>query len=302
MNTLSIIIVTYNPGKILDTCLGSIADTPYELIVVDNQSTDGTPDRIRDRYPQIKLIISEENGGFSNGNNQGLRVANGNYLLLLNPDVIITPQAIDDLIDIMEKNPNVGIAGCRTFDSFGNIALTAYGDYTPFKILWQYWGLSTLFRNRAFEEYRLRCKKTMTPFYCSWVQGHCMMIRRDVYDQIGGLDNGLFMFAEEPDYCERSRENGWDVMFTPVPDVTHHESSTVSRYPLLKMRHYHLSPLYYFRKRNLTSAVRILKIGFLLELSVKWFIRFVQYSIRHDSSLKSKFEAYPIVIREVWEY
>jgi GT2 family glycosyltransferase len=128
------------------------------------------------------------------------------------------------------------------------------------------------------------------------------MFRREVYEQVGGLDTGFFMFCEEPDFCERAAQAGWRTVYVPQARITHFESTTVSRYPLLKMRHYHLSPLYYFRKRHRPMSVLVLKLGFIIELSVKYFLRVIQNALKPHDSLRARIQAYPIVIKEIWHY
>ena len=303
---LSIILVTYNPGALVLDALHSLPDgtgeLPIEVIIVDNASQDGTPERVAQEFPEGRLITNADNRGFAAANNQGLAAASGNYILLLNPDVIVHPGALAEMVIYLDKNPDVGLVGPRVFDSEKRVTLTAHVPFSVATILWQYLGLDRLFPNWVYGHYRRGCQYAEGPFEVGWVSGCCLMMRREVYEQIGGLDDGLFLFAEEPDFCGRAAEAGWRTLFLPGASVTHYESSVVSRYTATRVRHYHLSPLYYFRKRGRESAVLALKIGFTLELLVKTVIRLFQMAWRRDEELASRVQTYWDVLGEVWCY
>lgn len=303
---LSIIIVTYNSGEIIDACLNSLATgaerLEIEVIVVDNNSQDGTPERIAHHHPHVKIIRNTHNLGFAAANNQGLAAAMGDPLLLLNPDVIVHPGALTRMVEALGRDPTIGIVGPRTFDIRGQVAVSMYPSYSVLLILWQFCGLDRLFPDRVYGRYRRAAASVTEPFEVAWVQASCLMFSRAVYNTIGGLDDHLFLFAEDPDFCDRARQAGWRVMFVPSAEIDHMESSTVSRYPLLKMRHYHISPLYYFRKRGKHRAVLVLKLGFTVELAVKWIIRGIQLLGYRDPARVARFQAYPRVIREIWRY
>ena len=306
MPILSIIIVTYNSGDIvfdvLRSAVSAIKDIDAEIIIVDNQSQDGVPQRVAEVFPEVQLIVSPENRGFATANNIGLAAAKGAFLVLLNPDVLVEVDAFRTLISFMQQNKEVGVVGPRTFDAHKQVTWTAHVPFSAWGILWQYCGLSRLFPYRMNEHYRKQCETSTEPFEAAWVQAHCLLMRREVYDQIGGLDDKLFLFAEEPDFCDRATQAGWKVMFIPQAQVTHFESTSISRYPLIKMRHYHISPLYYFFKRQRRSDVRVLKIGFTLELFVKFLVRLFQFRWIADQKRMAQLKAYPIVIQEVWRY
>jgi GT2 family glycosyltransferase len=302
MLDLSLIIVTYNSMRDIGACLQSIsagcAGLSYEVIIADNASTDGTPQFIREQHPTVQLIANDDNKGFAGGNNQGLARAQGRYLVLLNPDVVLHEASFAPLIAFMEAHPQVGISGPRMFNGAGEPTLTAYNPYSVGMILWQYIGLDRLFPHVYYGKYRRHCESGVQPIQVGWVNGACFIIRRAVYEQIGGLDEGLFLFAEEPDYCERALQKNWQTYYLPLSSITHHESTSVSRYPLRKIRNYHISPLHYFRKRGQHGAVLLLKLGFTLELGVKSVI----YWLRRGSDGQARREIYQQVLREVWKY
>jgi GT2 family glycosyltransferase len=304
--TLSIIIVTYNPGDIVFQCLRSlplgVGALSCEVIVVDNKSQDGTPARIQAEFPDVQLIANPDNLGFANANNRGLAASTGDFLLLLNPDVVVEPESLVRLVEYLQQNSQVGVVGPRVLDGKGDVALSAYGAYTPFSVLWQYLGFVRFYPYVGFGHYWKQLGTTQMPLEVGWIQACCILFRREVYAQIGGLDDGLFMFAEEPDFCERARLAGWRIEFFPGAQIQHFESTTVSRYPLTRMRHYHISPLYYYRKRGNLAAMLLLKAGFVFELSAKYGIHALQYTLKPTEPLKRRLEAYPTVLKEIWRY
>lgn len=304
MTDLSVIIVTYNPGAILAQCLASVVQSQanLEVVVVDNASTDGTPELIQQNFPQIHLIANQENKGFAGANNQGLAATNGQYRLLLNPDVIVDDQAFNQMITFMEANPQAGIVGPRTYDEHNNVAVTARAPFHPLNILWQYVGLDRVLPNHVYGVYRQACETATAPFEVGWVQGSCLMLRDAVYQKIGGLDEGFFLFCEEPDFCERAYQAGWKTYFLPNAHIQHLESSSVSRYPLRKLRNHHISPLHYFRKRHEWRAVITLKLGFTLELIVKSIVRLGLDLIHRQRPIYGRAKNYWIVLAEVWRY
>jgi N-acetylglucosaminyl-diphospho-decaprenol L-rhamnosyltransferase len=294
MTILSIIIITYNPGAILLDCLRSlpaaVGDLAYQVIVVDNASTDRLIQQAQTIYPHHQYILNPDNRGFSGGNNQGLVIATGDYLLLMNPDVIAEPGSLKAMVAFLESASPVGIVGPRTLNRDGQIALTAHPAYTALTVLWQYVGLDRLFPNRVYGHYREASRTAAHAFPVAWVQAHCLLLRRVVYEQTGGLDEGFFLFCEDPDLCDRAGQVGWQTHYLPGAFVRHIESSTVSRYPERRIRSYHLSPLHYFRKRGQHGQVRLLKMGFTVEMILKLLAR------------PGRFGLHRRLINEVWGY
>jgi len=300
---LSIIIVSYNAGVILLDVLAAIPEAvgalPYEVMLSDNGSSDGMVERVRAAYPEVR-ILQNENRGFAAGNNRGMEVARGDMLLLLNPDAIALPGSLARLVAHLDTAPDVGMCAPRTIDGRGQVALNAYGAYTPTAILWNYLGLARLFPDRVWGRYARSLRESREPFAVAWVQASCLLTRRAVYEQIGGMDERLFLFAEDPDWCERAARAGWRIDVVPDAILRHLESTTVSRYPYVKMLHYHLSPLHYFRARGRRADVLALRIGFTLELGAKWAIRLAQRAVGRGAALDAKLDAYPKVIRAIW--
>lgn len=303
---LSIIIVTYNPGEIFFLCLESLRqaliDLPTEILVIDNNSTDGIVEQATLRYPEFQLIKNSDNKGFAGANNQGLAMTKADYVLLLNPDTIIRGDALQQMLSLLKAQPKVGMTGPRIFHGNGDLVVSAFGPFTPYAILGSYLALHKIIPSAGYRKHHKEIRYATQPFEVSWIQGCAIMLRHQVYEQIGGLDENLFLFCEEPDFCLRATRGGWKVMFNPKAEIEHHESTSVSRYPLVKMRYYHISPLYYFRKWGSWIDVLILKIGFTFELVLKFLIRLFQFTWLKNPLAKSRLLAYPVVLGEIWKY
>jgi len=304
LSELSIIIVTYNPGNIFFDCLRSlpsgVGELTSEIIVVDNASQDGIVEQAAEQFPFVRFIKNTENRGFAGGNNQGLSQAVGKYLLLLNPDVVAEPESLKILVEFLEKNSDAGVVGPHTVDGEGKLSLTAYGSYNAGTILWKYLGINYVLPNLMYGRYRLLSQTATEPFEVAWLQASCLLTRRAVYEQIGGLDEGFFLFAEDPDFCDRATHAGWKTYFVPEAHIMHLESAVVSRYPERSIRNYHISPLHYFRKREQEGQVLLLKCGFTLELLLKMCIRAFQRIQGHTTVLAPRI--YWRILGDVWQY
>jgi GT2 family glycosyltransferase len=206
------------------------------------------------------------------------------------------------MMDYLDSAPEVGIVGPRTFTALGKVDLSVHAPLTVSTILWQFFGFDRLFPYRMIGKYLKQAETMTVPFLVAWVQGHCFVFRRAVYEQVGGLDEALFLYNEEPDFCDRAASVGWKTAFVPQAEVTHLGSTTISRYTYVKMLYTHISMLYYFRKRGKTGAVRALKLGFVIELLMKWVIRIFQRLLTPSTNIVEKTGSYGKVIAEVIKY
>jgi GT2 family glycosyltransferase len=216
MKTLSIIIVNWNTRDILLDCLTSIAAHPparsYDVWVVDNASSDGSVEAVRARHPYVQVIENSENRGFAAANNQAIDAAQGDYVLLLNSDTIVHAQALERMAQFLDVHDRVGIAGACLLNADG----TLQPSWAAFPSFWS----ELLGRNiRARRPYRT--VDGSTAYLVDWVGGAALMIRREVIEQIGVLDEGYFMYSEETDWCFRVRKAGWDICYLSDAPIAH---------------------------------------------------------------------------------
>jgi GT2 family glycosyltransferase len=252
---ISVVIVGWNAKRYLELCLDSLVKAPprrsMEVFVVDNASTDGTCEMIEAKYPWVKLIKSAENLGFSRGNNVAIRQCQGRYIALVNPDVIVFPGCLDALADFLDQNRGVGNVGPRVF----NPDMSMQSTCRRFPTLWNNFcsgmGLSTKFKNSRFfaGEHMFYFPHDRT-LAVDVIVGCFSMIRRETFDAVGLLDENLFMYGDDVDWCRRARNAGWKVMFYPGGQAIHDRGKTTAPYPVRFALAQQRSVLYYWSKHH----------------------------------------------------
>ncbi len=298
MPIVSILIVTYNSGAVVADCLHSIlAEQPtgytLEIIVTDNGSKDGTPQMIRQQFPGVKLVEAE-NDGFGAGNNHAFAASSGDYVLCVNPDLLLTADAITALVDYLAANPTVGIAGPRILDDDGHVSMAARPPHTPLKVLLKHLGVDKIFPAWVYGPFAHQAIFTQ-PTDAGWLTGACLALRREVFQRLNGFDDRFFLYYEDTDVCKRALDAGWRVVYVPQATVQHHGNTTISQYPLVRVRHYHRSPVLYFRKHGPAGMIPVLKLGFALELLVKIGFRLVR-------GQRQRAQAEWLILKEMWWY
>ena len=266
MKDLSVIIVSYNTKDYLLECLQSI-DQKYEIIIIDNASSDGSVDEIKKNFPDVKIIENKKNLGFAAANNQGMRQAKGRYILLLNPDTKILDNALSKMIDWMDKNAEASVSTCRLLNEDNSIQPT--GGFFP--------TLPRLFAWQLFLDDILPINSyhPKSSFYnkqreLDWVTGAFFLLRREIIDKSGLMDENFFMYAEELEYCYRIKKAGFKVFFTPAASIIHYgfksgskEKALIGEYESLK---YYYQKHYPYYKTILAGAC--LKFGALLRFAI----------------------------------
>lgn len=223
---LSIIIVNYNGKHFLADCLDSIAEhvgCTYEIIIVDNASSDGSCEFLRKHYPEVQLIESKVNTGFTGGNNIGVKHAQGNVLLLLNNDTKLTRDI--SLLLCEFEDPSLGVLGCRLFYGDGRQQYSFGFDHAPMRLVLSWLGLGSfsvapnLFRRSQinFSAYEIPHADVC------WVSGAFLMTPGALWEELDGLDESYFMYLEDVDYCRRVRSAGYRVAYSPKVEVIHYE-------------------------------------------------------------------------------
>jgi GT2 family glycosyltransferase len=243
--TISILIVNYKSEKFLVPCLSSIRfnrdNINYEGIIIDNGS-DSDIQKLIQKFPLFKLIKNDKNFGFSFAVNQGIKSSNGKYIFLLNPDTVIGNQSITKLIAFLDENPDVGIVGVKVFDKDGKTVQLSCRSFPSFNtVLFNRYSLMTkLFpKNKWSVKYLLANWDHSYLREVDWVSGCCMVLRREMLNQIGLLDTRFFMYNEDVDICLRAKKNQWRVFYFPEFDVKHHigGSSNLLKKQMIIERH-----------------------------------------------------------------
>ena len=234
VHDLSIVIVSYNTRELLLQCLASIrsqeTSLSYEVIVVDNHSSDGSAEAVRRDYPEVRLIESSSNVGFSVANNAAIDLATGRFVLLLNSDTFLVSDVLDRMVEKMREEPEVGIAGCRLIRPSGEMDLACRRSFpTPLVSLSRFLRLNRIFpKHRLCGRYNLTYLDEKGTYEVDSIVGAFMLVRREVIDRLGALDEDYFMYGEDVDWCYRIKDRGWKVLY--VGDcVTYHHKGASSR-------------------------------------------------------------------------
>jgi len=241
---LSIVIVSFNARADLERCLDSLRtappQTPHEVIVVDNASTDGSADAAR-RFAGVRVVVNASNVGFAAANNVGIRVGGGDVLLLLNSDTVVPPGAIDRLAHELDSDDTVAIVGPRLVDAEGRAELSFGRMISPLNE----WRQQRLQRDRHAIETMTRERS-----WPDWVSGACLLVRRADAEAVGLLDERFFMYTEDVDFCASIRARGRRVLFSPDVEVVHMRGRSAAAAPTATNAAYRRSQLAFYRKHH----------------------------------------------------
>lgn len=222
----SVVVVTYNSREVAAECLNALAfriGADFEVIVVDNNSSDGTQAMIRAAYPEITLIELQNNLGFAKGVQEGIEAAQGDVFCLLNPDAIATPDTIDELAQTLRRSAGVGIIAPLIVNPQGRLRIVSAGHMpTTWRMFTHYSGLSRLAgTNRTLQGHYLLSNQLRGTLKVDWVTGACLAIRRNTWELAGGISDRWFMYAEDIELCSRVKNLGYEVLLNSDLEATH---------------------------------------------------------------------------------
>jgi len=281
---LTIIIVNYNVKEFLEQSIISIKKSckaiQYELFIVDNASSDGSVELIRRKFPEIDLIANTENRGFAAANNQAIKQAQGDYILLINPDTIVQEDSFSVILDFFKKQPDCGMVGCKIMNPDGSLQLACRRSFpTPWVAFTKIIGLSKLLPNsKLFGRYNLTYLNPDETYEVEAISGSFMFVRREVVDDVGYLDESFFMYGEDLDWCFRIREAGWKIYYVPKTKIIHFkgESSKKSDIDLI-LQFYRAMKLFvekHYHHRYLHVPQWLLMLGISLRASLTFLGKF----------------------------
>jgi N-acetylglucosaminyl-diphospho-decaprenol L-rhamnosyltransferase len=262
---VAVVVVSYETRDALLLCLDTLVQRlhlPAEVVVVDNASTDGSPEGVAARHPRARLLANAENRGFSVACNQGWRATAAPLVLFLNPDAEIAAGAVEALVGLLEERSDAGIVGPRTLFADGTVQVSTGPDLAPLAELRQRRLVRGVFRRdpAAVARAEARHRREHEP---GWVSGSCLLARRQAIEDVGGFDEGFFLYEEDADLCRRVRAAGWRVVFTPAAEIRHHLGQSMARDPVRARTEYERSHLRYYRKHNGAGALTLLRLGLL---------------------------------------
>ena len=262
---LTIIIVNWNTRDLLRDCLNSVyaetEETSFEVLVVDNASSDSSAEMVKREFTQVRLIENEENLGFARANNQAIRQSSGSYVLLLNPDTVVLSRALDKMVSFMRAHPDVDASGPMILNTDGSPCSSAhdtsytFGSGADFLLRES---LATYLPRLLISKLGKRESYSPHPRQVGWVTGACMMMTREAVDKVGFLDEQCFLYSEEADWFYRLKQLGGKTYFIPEAQIIHHLGQAMkqtdtalkyyyqSRYVFIK-KHHKKVQAYFFR-------------------------------------------------------
>ncbi len=287
---LSIIIVSWNVRDLLRTCLAALP-CDAEVIVVDNASSDGSAAMVSAEFPAVKLVANSENRGFTGGNNQGLALAHGQYILLLNPDTLVQGDALATLVEYLESHPAAGVVGPQL----------RYGDGSPQSSRRRFPTLATALlestplawhwppeRNRWARRYHLADRPGDVEQEVDWLVGAALLTRRAVLDKVGGFDEGYFMYSEELDWQKRVKDAGWKIVYLPEAVITHYEGRSSEQVTAARHIRFNTSKVRYFRKHHGPVQAQTLRLALLVMFAIEWVIEAAKYALGSSRPLRAE--------------
>ena len=314
---LSVIIVSWNVSPLLRCCLRSLHDSPgvsfavsdgaagssyiAEAIVVDNASTDDSAEMVRTEFPLVRILANSSNRGFTAGNNQGLALSRGRYVLFLNPDTEVLGDALKAMVEYMDAHPEIGALGPELRYADGSLQSSrrrfpsladAFFESTPLAWHWP--------RNPWARRYRMEETPTdgERPELVDWVVGAALLARRAALDQVGGFDEGYFMYSEELDWCRRAKEAGWQTVFLPVAHIVHHEGKSSEQVMAARHIRFQTSKVRYFRKFHGPFAAEALRLMLLGSFASEWLLEGAKWLLGSKKELRQqRMAAYSELLR-----
>lgn len=284
---LSVSIVSWNTRDLLDACLSSVFDgcagIDIEVVVVDNLSSDDSVAMVRSKYPRVRVLANERNVGFSAANNQAYNVSSGRHFLLLNPDTVVRQGSLQKLVRFLDDHAKAGAVGPLVLNPDGSLQYS----WARFPTLWRE-AFGRLDRRivgldrvpATAEEVR-----SLDPFQADWIGGCCLMIKREAISQIGPMDESLFMYCEETDWCMRLKRAGWEVWIEPGAEIVHYggQSSALASDKCEMMLS--SSKVALMKKNGRHAQARILQAAFGCRAIVKRALRLRRALLKSKASV-----------------
>ncbi len=293
---VSIIIVNWNTRELLRKCIQSIFDKTercrYEIIVVDNGSSDGSVEMVREIFPEVRLIANPENIGFSRANNKGIEESSGSYIMMLNSDTELRNDAPSMLLELMDQCPEAGASG--------GMLLNPDGSLQPSCARFASVG-AIFFGCRSLKQFLLKFtrsdKNLAAPFLnyeehqsnqeVDWVVGADLMVRREVLNTVGLMDENIFLYAEDWDYCYRIKEAGWKILYEPQARIIHHYGKSTLDKIDKKVANILNSQQYFYSKHYGNVRASLLKFMLLASAVVKLSVWLMLFCWRRNGQGKS---------------
>ena len=278
---LSIVVVTWNSAADIDACIDSINfGSEFEVIVVDNASTDATLGLLHQHH-HLRLVENQRNRGYAAANNQGIKLATGEYVLLLNPDTRIELGTLDTLARYLDEHPTVGAVAPRLISPDGTTQYSIRSFPTAGSLFWELVGLSRLFpKSRLFGRWKMKHFNYSRTAEVEQPMASCLTVRKTVLDQLGGMDERFPMFYNDVDLSKRMADAGWKTVYLADAKIVHRHGASTKQVRARMIRESHRSALRYLRKHDHSGLFWLKAIVLLPLFEVTSLLRVAAYHLR----------------------
>jgi len=280
---VSIIIISWNTREYLRQCLNSLltaTDVAQEILVVDNASTDGSQQMVRDDFSAVRLLENQSNYGFARAVNQATAYSRGRHVLLLNPDTLVTPTSIKLMAGYLDGHPQVGAVGCRQVDEQGRLQWSCgkypvlHTEFFELALLSKYFPKSRIFGKYLMSYWDHRESREV-----DWLTGACLMVRKNVAAECQGLDESFFMYGEDVDFCYRIRRRGYGVVYYADACIVHFQGKSSRRVYADMYAQRYRGRLQFFKKHYGRLALHVLRFMIIASFSLRLALRFLTISL-----------------------
>jgi GT2 family glycosyltransferase len=296
MPELSVVIINFNAKQYLHNCISSViselnSHVDHEVIVVDDASTDGSPQMVKEDYSSVKLIENERNLGFVASNNIGIKAASGKFIFCLNNDTVVKDGAIKGLVNFMKAHPDAGAIGPKLLNSDGTIQYQCRRSFpTPLNSFFYFSGISRFFpKSKTISSYLMTYLDDAETIKVDSLCGAAMMVTRDVVASVGPMDEDYFMYGDDIDWCYRIKKAGWNIYYHPQAEIFHYGGRGGSRsMPFKSLYRYYRAMAVYHKKHNAGRHFFILNCLVYTAIWMKFTISVFASIIRKDKYVGTK--------------
>lgn len=294
---LSIIIVPYKCKDQLDITLAAVyaskTSYTYEVFIIDNDSRDGTVEMVRQKYlsrPELAAkttLLENTNEGFGRANNRGLKLAKGDYILLLNPDTKVAPENFQVMLDFVKTRPDVGIATCKLIKANGELDWACRrSEPNPAVSFYRLFGLQKLFpKSERFGAYNLTNKPIDQETEVDACTGAYMLIPREAYEKVGGFDEAFFMYGEDLDLCFRVRAAGYKVWYYPKTMSYHYKGQSSKKASVRSLRAFHHAMWIYYQKHYYHKYAKLISLAVFLAIKERMWRKLLINHFKKDKTI-----------------
>ncbi len=282
---LSVIIVNWNTRDLTLQSLRTLYEhapaCEFEVLLIDNDSSDDSVEHIKKEFPQVMLVENDDNLGFGKANNQGMRMAKGEYIFLLNSDVIVLEGGVQKLVDYLDTHPDATMVGPRLLNEDRTFQLACRRSLpNPLNSFLYLFGISKIIKSKKIASYKKEYDDPTVTEPVEGISGAAMMFRRVVFEKTGGFDETFFMYGEDLDLCKQVQDNGWKTVYVADAQIVHLGGGSSAKRRTQSLINFYESMWIYYKKHYGQQHNRFLQMGIWCGIQAKKYIALLRNMIK----------------------